>query len=314
MSRPRVVFFGMSHPFSAGPLRALLARGWVAGIVESTFPLRDRMPERFRSPLKRAAARWRVPFHLALRNDALLGNFVATLAPDAICVAGSTTILRPAIFNLPRFGAINLHPSLLPLYRGPQPLLWHFFHGDRVTGATVHQIDAGIDTGPILEQEAIGIPVGISHPALMRLVGERGAPLLLRAVERLMDGTARPRAQAELVDAALPATQRYARFPKSTDVIPWEEWSLEQMWFFLRGTQQSYAPIPMPGHLEGRWEPVGIERRAVPASTKPGTLIVDFRGYGFTHRDGVIRLRLVRPPSRVRRFAQRIQNRLRPFA
>lgn len=78
--------------------------------------------------------------------------------PDLLVIYGFNWILPPEVFTLPRFGAINIHPSALPRYRGPAPLLWALRNGDPDIGVTVHRVDAGVDTGPILAQ-ATGVPL-----------------------------------------------------------------------------------------------------------------------------------------------------------
>ncbi|MBV9690602.1 MAG: methionyl-tRNA formyltransferase, partial [Ktedonobacteraceae bacterium] len=79
------------------------------------------------------------------------------LAPDFIFVAGFPQKLPAALLDLPRLGCVNLHPSLLPRYRGPEPFFWQLMNGETQSGLTFHRIDTNFDTGPILVQRAITI-------------------------------------------------------------------------------------------------------------------------------------------------------------
>jgi methionyl-tRNA formyltransferase len=79
------------------------------------------------------------------------------LEPDLIFVTGFPWRLHPELLVLPRLGCVNMHPSLLPRYRGPDPLFWHFMNGEIEGGLTIHRMDAEFDTGPILVQRAVEI-------------------------------------------------------------------------------------------------------------------------------------------------------------
>lgn len=91
-------------------------------------------------------------------DPAGLGRSLIGYRPDLLVLYGFNWILPPAVFGVPRFGAINVHPSLLPRYRGPAPVHWAIRNGDPEIGVTVHRLDAGVDTGPILAQSG-GVPL-----------------------------------------------------------------------------------------------------------------------------------------------------------
>ncbi|WP_207229373.1 methionyl-tRNA formyltransferase [Ktedonosporobacter rubrisoli] len=81
-----------------------------------------------------------------------LPEILQGLSPDLILVAGFPRKFPPALLDVPRLGCVNWHPSLLPRYRGPEPIFWQFMNGETQTGITFHRMDADIDTGPILVQ------------------------------------------------------------------------------------------------------------------------------------------------------------------
>jgi methionyl-tRNA formyltransferase len=87
-----------------------------------------------------------------------LGTALAGYRPDLLVMYGFNWILPPAVFQLPRLGTINIHPGWLPRYRGAAPDLWAIRNGDREVGVTVHRVDEGVDTGPILARCG-GVPL-----------------------------------------------------------------------------------------------------------------------------------------------------------
>jgi methionyl-tRNA formyltransferase len=115
---------------------------------------------------------------------------LAAFQPDVICVACFPQRLPRALLTLPPLGCLNLHPSLLPAYRGPSPGFWVLRNGEPYTGVTIHLMDEHLDTGDILLQQAFEIPEGISSAALEQECATLGAPLMARAVRALASGTA----------------------------------------------------------------------------------------------------------------------------
>ena len=226
-----VVFFGMTGRFSPPPLRALLRAGIdVRAVIlpalpgspplaPITFPPR---PSRRRAlPLAGAPAE---PNILEIAREAGIDVYevgslaapetlalIRDLAPDALCVACFNRRLPPALLAMARLGCLNVHPSLLPDNRGPDPLFWTFQRDDRETGVTIHLMDTGLDTGPILAQRPIPIPEGITEAALERACAETGGDLLVSALRGLANGSLTPRPQdpARATTYPLPSPDDY---------------------------------------------------------------------------------------------------------
>jgi methionyl-tRNA formyltransferase len=118
-------------------------------------------------------------------------------APDLIVVAAFGQILRKSVLELPRYGCINVHASLLPRWRGAAPIQAAILHGDAQTGATIMRMDPGIDTGPILTQRALDIRPGDTAGSLSERLAEAGADLLIETLPGYLDGSIQPRAQEE---------------------------------------------------------------------------------------------------------------------
>jgi methionyl-tRNA formyltransferase len=210
--RPSVVYFGMTGILSSLPLTALLGAGYpVRAIVTPALsgtplfaptappPTTPRREVPLLMPvaptIRRLAADRAIPvIEVAnLRAPAALADYV----PDAICVSCFPWRLPPAILRLPRMGCLNIHPALLPDNRGPDPLFWTFHRGDATTGVTIHLMDEGLDTGPVLLQESIFVPDGITELLLERTCAEVGSRLLVQALAALASDAAQPQPQDE---------------------------------------------------------------------------------------------------------------------
>src|SRR2546429_4546079 len=101
-------------------------------------------------------------------------------------------ILPASRLDAPRLGTLNVHASLLPRHRGPAPVEWSILSGDTETGVTIIQMDAGVDTGPILAQERVPIAADEAAPRLEGRLGTVGGPLLVRTLEYLVAGRVQP--------------------------------------------------------------------------------------------------------------------------
>jgi methionyl-tRNA formyltransferase len=124
-----------------------------------------------------------------------LAGMLRPLEPDLIFTTGFTWKFPPELLALPRLGSVNAHPSLLPRYRGPNPLYWHFINDETHGGLTMHRMDAEFDTGPILVQRAVEIAPGDDvdsfFPKLLA-IGRPMIPEMLQAVAAGAPGTPQP--------------------------------------------------------------------------------------------------------------------------
>jgi methionyl-tRNA formyltransferase len=119
------------------------------------------------------------------------------LAPDLAVVVAYGKILPPEVLAIPRLGCVNVHASLLPKYRGAAPIQWAVIHGERESGVTLMQLDAGMDTGPMLATRAEPIPDDATAGAMHARLAEVGASLLDDIWDALAAGALTPVAQDE---------------------------------------------------------------------------------------------------------------------
>jgi methionyl-tRNA formyltransferase len=190
----------MGTPEIAVPtLQALLAHPDfdVAGVV--TQP--DRKAGRGRklkpSPVKEAALAAGVPTILqpAKLREPEAFQALAALEPELIVVTAYGQILKPEVLDLPRYGCVNVHASLLPRWRGASPITTAILAGDPQTGVTIMQMDPGMDTGPILAQRAEGIRPDDTTASLSERLGRLGAELLAETLPCYLEGKIQPKPQ-----------------------------------------------------------------------------------------------------------------------
>jgi methionyl-tRNA formyltransferase len=112
------------------------------------------------------------------------------LRPDLLLVWSYSMILPQALIDIPRLGAVNVHGGLLPEYRGGHVLQWALINGEAETGVTLHYIDAGIDTGPLIAQTRFPIQAHDDAASLQRQIKTRGQDLLIKYWGAIADGTA----------------------------------------------------------------------------------------------------------------------------
>jgi methionyl-tRNA formyltransferase len=143
------------------------------------------------------------------------------LAPDLIVVAAYGQILPPELLTMPTYGCVNVHPSLLPRWRGPAPVARVILHGESKTGVTVHRVVAKMDAGDILDQRETDVGPEDTTATLEARLAELAAPLTLAVIEQTAAGTLRPRRQDE-------RKASYARkFKKEEGLIRWKRGAVQ---------------------------------------------------------------------------------------
>jgi methionyl-tRNA formyltransferase len=149
------------------------------------------------SPVKQAAEKAALPVYQPekIKTNEELKAKLAEIRPDAIIVVGYGRIIPSWMLQLPKFGNINLHASLLPKYRGAAPIQWAIANGESVTGVTTMRIDEGLDTGDILLQRELSISEDDTAESLSPKLATIGADLMIETLRGLQTGTIRPQRQ-----------------------------------------------------------------------------------------------------------------------
>lgn len=257
--KPRVLFFGMLGRFSYASLYALLHSGiQVCSVVipskagsevnlpaiqkhepyalfGSMLPVLNSSihPSILDLAYKRNIPVWKV--HQLSNLDTF--KVLSVYQPDMICVACFSKRIPREILNMPRLGCLNVHPSLLPANRGPEPLFWTFRGGDERTGVTIHVMDESLDSGAVVAQQAFGIPDGLKYSELETLAADLGGKLLAQSVWDLYNGVAVLVKQDETKSS-------YHPFPSDNDfLIPIAEWDAQHVYNFICGVESWGNPL-----------------------------------------------------------------------
>jgi methionyl-tRNA formyltransferase len=193
----KLVFCG-TPAFAVPSLRALLSDSYfqIAGVVTQPDRPRGRGKKTASSPVKDAALEAGVPVYQPekIKSESSLDYF-KRLSPDVVVIIAYGQIIPAALIAIPRLGWINLHGSLLPKYRGAAPINWAIINGEKVTGLTTMQIDAGLDTGSMLLKYRTGIGADETAPDLYAQLAEAGAPLIVETLKKLDRGELTPMPQ-----------------------------------------------------------------------------------------------------------------------
>jgi methionyl-tRNA formyltransferase len=193
----RIIFCGTPE-FAVPSLRRLVAEPGIS--VEAVITQPDRPRGRGQhvsgSPVKEAAlaADLHVYQPEAIKSDSAQ-EFLKRVAPDAVVIIAYGQIVPAHLLVIPRLGWINLHASLLPRYRGAAPIHWAIANGETVTGLSTMQIDAGMDTGPILLQRELEIGPDETSPELAARMRAMGAELVVESLLRFERGEIQPAPQ-----------------------------------------------------------------------------------------------------------------------
>src|SRR5215813_3737119 len=149
------------------------------------------------SPVKQAALELGLPIYQPekIKTNEELRAKLHAIKPDAIIVVGYGRIIPKWMLDLPKYGNINLHASLLPKYRGAAPIQWAIANGESVTGVTTMRIDEGLDTGGILLQRELQIAPDETSDALAPRLAEIGAGLMIETLRRLESNAIPPKKQ-----------------------------------------------------------------------------------------------------------------------
>ena len=187
----RIVFMG-TPDFAVPSLEALLQAGHtVCGVFTQPDKPKNRGMKLLPPPVKVTAQAHDIPVYqpVSVKDGTALQQLQA-LAPELIVVAAYGRVLPQEILDLPRFGCINVHSSLLPRYRGAAPINWAVVNGDGETGVTVMDMALELDAGDILDQVTTPIDPEETVETVHDRLAQLGAELLVRVVRKLEEGTA----------------------------------------------------------------------------------------------------------------------------
>lgn len=226
----RVIFMG-TPDFATGTLEEIVKAGHeVVGVVTQPDKPKGRGKTMMPTPVKETALKYNLPVYQPKKvREPEFVELLRSLKPDVMVVAAFGQIITKEILEMPKYGCINVHASLLPAYRGAAPIQWAVINGDKESGVTIMQMDEGIDTGDMIEKAVVPIAEDETGGSLFDKLSHTGAKLCVKVLRDLEEGTAVREKQPE------ESTTPYAKMiDKKMGEVDWKK-SAKEIEQLIRG-------------------------------------------------------------------------------
>lgn len=225
-----IVFMG-TPDFAKENLEAIYKDGHnIVGVVTNPDRPKGRGMKLLPSEVKEFALEKGLKIYqpLKIKNNTEFIEEMKKLNPDVICVVAYGTILPKTILEIPKYGCINVHASLLPKYRGAAPIQWAVLNGDKTTGVTTMYMDKGMDTGDVILKEEVEIGEDETTGELWDRLAKLGGELLVKTIKQIEQGTAPREKQGENFTIAPMLSKEIAK-------IDWETKTAQDIKNLVRG-------------------------------------------------------------------------------
>lgn len=261
----KVVFMG-TPDFAVGALEALIEAGHeITAVVTQPDKPKGRGKEMQMTPVKACAMKHGIEVFQPVKIKAAEAvRELQKYEADIFVVAAFGQILSKEILEMPKYGCVNIHASLLPKYRGAAPIQWAILKGERETGVTIMQMNEGLDTGDMLSKVLVPIEDSDTGESLFEKLAAAGARLLIKTLPMIEEGTITPIPQDD-------SRSSYARMiKKEMGKIDWNKDAavLERLVRGMNSWPSAYTYFK--GKTLKVWE-AGIEKRENTA--EPGTIV-----------------------------------------
>lgn len=292
----KIVFMG-TPDFAVSSLEALIAKGHqIVGVFTQPDKPRGRGKQISVSPVKEVALLHDIPVYQPTKvREVEVVTQIKQLQPDVIVVVAFGQIISKEILDIPQYGCVNVHGSLLPKYRGAAPIQWAILDGEEETGVTTMRMDEGLDTGDMIQKSIITIGQKETGGSLFEKLQDEGAKLLLTTLEQLESGTATFTPQGE-------SPTPYASMLKKNMGLLDFSWEAQKIERWVRGLNPwPSAYTQLAGKTMKIWEAQVIED--LPESIKdscylenkeqifPGTVVfADEHGLGVQTGKGILQI------------------------
>ena len=289
MKKLRVIFMG-TPDFAVPSLAALADKTEIICVVTQPDRPKGRGHKFLPPPVKIFAQENNLPIIQPVKVKAPeVVEQLAALKPDLIVVVAFGQILSQKILDIPRFGCINVHASLLPKYRGAAPIEWAIINGETVTGITTMQMNAGLDTGDILLKSEVKIGAEMILPELRERLMTVGANLLLKTLYKLQMGELQSIKQDDSLSTYAPLLK------KDTGLIDWKK-SAREINNLIRGL---YG-----GARSGRYKIWRSQIAEENLSLAPAEIKIIGQKFFVGTGDGVLEILEIQAPSAKKMSAQ----------
>lgn len=284
-----IVFMGTPE-FAVPSLRRLIEEYNVTAILTQPDKPKGRGKKMAYSPVKEEGLKHEIPVYqpVKLKDDKELIKKIKDLKPDFIIVVAFGQILTREVLDIPKYGCINLHASLLPMYRGAAPLNWAIINGEKVSGNTTMLMDVGLDTGDMLLKDEVDISDDMTCGELHDILTVRGADLLVQSIEGIVNGKIIPEKQRDETFYAKMLDKELAN-------ICWNKTSTE-----IHNLVRGLNPWPIAyTNYKGERMKIYKTKALEECSTKePGTIIdVSKKGIKVACKEGTLLIETVQFPN-----------------
>ena len=284
-----IVFMGTPE-FAVPSLRRLIEEYNVTAILTQPDKPKGRGKKMAYSPVKEEGLKHEIPVYqpVKLKDDKELIKKIKDLKPDFIIVVAFGQILTKEVLDIPKYGCINLHASLLPMYRGAAPLNWAIINGEKVSGNTTMLMDVGLDTGDMLLKDEVDISDDMTCGELHDILTVRGADLLVQSIEGIVNGKIIPEKQRDETFYAKMLDKELAN-------ICWNKTSTE-----IHNLVRGLNPWPIAyTNYKGERMKIYKTKALEECSTKePGTIIdVSKKGIKVACKEGTLLIETVQFPN-----------------
>lgn len=260
----KVLFMG-TPDFAVGALEALiLSEHEVVGVVTQPDKPKGRGKEMQFPPVKECAVKHNIPVFQPVKVKTAEGvETLRSFGADIFVVAAFGQILSKEILDMPKYGCINIHASLLPKYRGAAPIQWAVIDGEKQSGVTIQQMNEGIDTGDILLKAVVDLEPKETGESLYEKLSKVGAELILQVLPMIEAGTVKPEKQDDSLST------HAGKLDKALGRIDWKKSAVE-IERLIRGLNSwPSAYTSLKGKTLKIWEADVVEQKA---AGEPGSI------------------------------------------
>ena len=285
----KIVFMG-TPDFAVPSLEALIEKYGVEAVFTQPDRPKGRGKKMAFSAVKEVAVKHDIKVFQPekLKDDREAIEYLKDIRPDFIIVVAFGQILTKEVLDIPKYGCINLHASLLPMYRGAAPLNWVVINGEKKSGNTTMLMDVGLDTGDMLLKDEVEITENMTAGELHDILMVRGGNLLIETIEGLANGTIKGIKQE--------GETCYAKMlSKNTGKISWDK-SAREIHNLIRGLNP--WPIAHTTYKDDNMKIYESEVLNENSNKEPGTILsVNKTGMKVSCKDGILLVKKVQFPN-----------------